>query len=89
MYSSALPFALLDGWSSAETWARIVIRREIDDAVAALDSASAALAALTADVRWHADGVRALHGLLDDMGTRVAGVCASLRLRAAEMEALP
>ncbi|MFK3677507.1 hypothetical protein ACI2IP_07230 [Microbacterium sp. NPDC090218] len=71
--------------SSAELWARLVTRREIDAALVVLDDAGAALVRLVDDADWESQGLRALHALLgrlrDDTGVELG------HLRVREWEA--
>lgn len=66
-------------------WAQAAARRELRDAVDALDAVRAAMIGLGADTGWHSDGVRALQESLDDLQWRTGAVAASVRLREVEV----
>ena len=72
--------------SSAALWAWFAAGREIDGALAALDDAGAALLPLVAETDWHADGVRALHALLDDLRLQTEEERGRLSAREWELE---
>ncbi|MFY9714511.1 MAG: hypothetical protein WAK00_13650 [Microbacterium sp.] len=82
MYS----FAIAGAGSSEALWAWVAARREIESAIAALDVAVADLMTLAEDSDWQSDGVRALHALLADLGSRASAEIASLFERERELE---
>lgn len=57
-------FTIAESGTSADAWACLQAAAAVDEAIAALDAAGAALVGLTVDTEWQADGVRALHDRL-------------------------
>ncbi len=80
MYS----FAIADGWAPDVLWAWTQASIDIEAAVAAVDTATAALNALIADTAWDSDGVRALNEKLVELRSRT--VLESVELRDASDE---
>lgn len=79
----------LAGASAPESlWARIAAREAVSAAIAHLDDVGAGLLPLRAQSDWQAEGVRALHVLLDDLSARVGAEVGRLQARLWEIDAL-
>ncbi|WP_067195863.1 hypothetical protein [Microbacterium sp. XT11] len=76
--------ALVSTADAAWAWAQA--SQEVISALAAVDSASAALTGLTADTAWESDGVRALNEKLVDIHQRAGEQAGLLAARQAEIE---
>ncbi|WP_309104020.1 hypothetical protein [Microbacterium sp.] len=72
--------------SSEALWAWFAAGREVDEALSELDAAGAALVPLVAETDWHADGVRALHTLLEDLRRQTESERGRLSARQWELE---
>ncbi|WP_194421000.1 hypothetical protein [Microbacterium abyssi] len=83
-----LNFVAAEAWSSDALWSWYAGRRALQDALAALEDAGAALLPLVADSEWHAKGVMALHELIVELRARTASEVGELENRLWEIDAL-
>lgn len=79
-------FTIADSGTSADAWACLQAAAAVDEAIAALDAAGAALVGLTVDTEWQADGVRALHDRLVELQTSAGVEVGRLSSRAWELD---
>lgn len=77
-----------DAWTSQSFWAWYCARRAVEQAVVAFEDAGGALASLREASNWQAQGVRALHQLLDDEYGRTTAQVGALHACLWEIERL-
>ncbi|GAA1539431.1 hypothetical protein HD600_001149 [Microbacterium ginsengiterrae] len=82
-----LDITAADGWTSEALWTLYAARRALTDAIAAAESAGAALLPLIGATEWQADGVRALHELIVALRARTAAEIGELNTRMWEIDA--
>lgn len=75
-------------WSSEATWVAFSARQRVQEAITALEEASAALVPLISASQWHAQGVMALHELICDLRARAVSEVGVLEIRVAEIDRL-
>lgn len=79
-------FTIAASGTSVDTWACLQAAQSVNDAIASLDAAGAALIGLTTDTEWSADGVRALNMKLESFQTRASTETGRLQTRVHEIE---
>lgn len=79
-------FTIAESGTSADAWACLQAAAAVDEAIAALDAAGAALVGLTVDTEWQADGVRALHDRLVALQTSAGAEVGRLSSRSWELD---
>ena len=77
-----------DAWTSNAFWDWYCAQRAMNDAIAALEDAGAALLPLIDASAWHAKGVLALHELIIEARARTASEVGELSNRLQEIDSL-
>jgi len=77
-----------DAWTSDALHAWYAAQADVQDAIAALDAAGAALVPLVDASQWQAKGVQSLHALIVDLKDRTAAETGELTGRLWEIQAM-